>query len=176
MLNVWILFICFAMCWYNANTHSCKFIRRCIKYFKSYKGTFPQTSCCASKIHTNESLAKEDRKQKCLSSHFDRTTHHGHFQISCRYIQQHFPCWFVQISPVGLSNWCLGRWRTHSRPSTSVVDAFLSIASDQQFFADPYVLFPVLPAPYHACYAAPVLLFFDTHTQRTHTDRHSKPS
>ena len=158
------------MCWYNANTHSCKFIWRCIKYFKSYKGTFPQTACCRLCQQNPHHLSQKKDRKKCLSSLFDRTnvTHHGHFQISCRYIQQHFPCWFVQISPVGLSNWCLGRWRTHSRPSTSVVDAFLSISLDQNFLLTHmccflFSLHRTTRAMPHPCCC------FLTHTQHTHT-------
>jgi len=33
------------VCWCHATTYSCKFMWLCIKYFKSYKGAFPETSC-----------------------------------------------------------------------------------------------------------------------------------
>lgn len=48
------------VCWCHATTYSCKFMWLCIKYFKSYKGAFPETSrftrCWESEITGNRRI------------------------------------------------------------------------------------------------------------------------
>jgi hypothetical protein len=141
------------------------------KAFQKLQGDLPpNTACCASKIHTNESLSIIKRRSKSVCHHSSTAlTHHGHFQISCRYIQQHFPCWFVQISPVGLSNWCIGRWRTHSRPSTLVVNAFYQLHQTNNFLLTHMCCFLFSLHRTTRAMPHPCCCFFDTHTHNAHT-------